>query len=190
MFLSLWAAVTTFLVPLPLLLLLSFGMTAQLPMKSLFWLRTRQSRGTLQGSPLRAGDREQEQGSSWCRTASQSSPPSRCNRTSHFRTGRQSVLGQCKTDRKQSGRRKDRSSKPFGQEDKCSGPERWCWHLVGSRFSAQGRPWPSGSSWQPPPSKASPLDRSIRCQQGHSRSRCRGQGGRRTARSGERSSTG
>merc|ERR1719342_815324 len=31
MFLSLWAAVTTFLVPLPLLLLLSFGMTALLP---------------------------------------------------------------------------------------------------------------------------------------------------------------
>merc|ERR1712018_140035 len=31
MFLSLCAAVTTFLVPLPLLLLLSFGMTAQLP---------------------------------------------------------------------------------------------------------------------------------------------------------------
>merc|ERR1719422_3067693 len=47
MFLSLWAAVTTFLVPLPLLLLLSFGMTAQLPMKSLFWLRTRQ----VQASP-------------------------------------------------------------------------------------------------------------------------------------------
>merc|ERR1711899_604866 len=173
MFLSLWAAVTTFLVPLPLLLLLSFGMTAQLPMKSLFWLRTRQ-----------------EQGSSWCRTASQSSPPSRCNRTSHFRTGQQSVLGQCKTDRKRSGRRRDRSSKPFDQEDKCSGPERWCWHWVGSRSSAQGRPRPSGSSWQPPPSKASPLDRSIRCQQGHSRSRCRDQGGRRTARSGERSSTG
>merc|ERR1719370_319817 len=40
MFLSLWAAVTTFLVPRPLLLLLSLGMTAQLPMKSLFWLRT------------------------------------------------------------------------------------------------------------------------------------------------------
>merc|ERR1711963_150520 len=31
MFMGLWAAVTTFLVPLPLLLLLSFGMTAQLP---------------------------------------------------------------------------------------------------------------------------------------------------------------
>merc|ERR1719323_2281327 len=105
------------------------------------------------------------------RTASDSSPPSRCNRTSHFRTGQRSVLGQCKTDRKRSGRRRDRSSKPFGQEGKCSGPERWCWHWVGSRFSAQGRPWPSGSSWQPPPSKASPLDRSIRCQQGHSRSR-------------------
>merc|ERR1711941_249503 len=142
MFLSLWAAVTTFLVPLPLLLLLSFGMTAQLPMKSLFWLRTRQ------------------------------------------------VLGQCKTDRKRSGRQRDRSSKPFDQEGKCSGPEHWCWHWVGSRSSAQGRPWPSGSSWQPPPSKASPLDRSIRCQQGHSRSRCPDQGGRRTARSGERSSTG
>merc|ERR1712107_185079 len=64
MFLSLCAAVTTFLVPLPLLLLLSFGMTAQLPMKSLFWLRQDKSRGTLQGSPLRVEDREQEQGSS------------------------------------------------------------------------------------------------------------------------------
>merc|ERR1719204_2275450 len=49
MFLSLWAAVTTFLVPLPLLLLLSFGMTAQLPMKSLFWLRTRQVQGNSPG---------------------------------------------------------------------------------------------------------------------------------------------
>merc|ERR1711962_1254658 len=49
MFLSLWAAVTTLLVPLPLLLLLSFGMTAQLPMKSLFWLRTRQVQGNSPG---------------------------------------------------------------------------------------------------------------------------------------------
>merc|ERR1712038_766905 len=49
MFLSLWAAVTTFLVPRPLLLLLSFGMTAQLPMKSLFWLRTRQVQGNSPG---------------------------------------------------------------------------------------------------------------------------------------------
>merc|ERR1719330_557066 len=49
MFLSLCAAVTTFLVPLPLLLLLSFGMTAQLPMKSLFWLRTRQVQGNSPG---------------------------------------------------------------------------------------------------------------------------------------------
>merc|ERR1719205_33684 len=52
MFLSLCAAVTTFLVPLPLLLLLSFGMTAQLPMKSLFWLRTRQVQGNSPGLKL------------------------------------------------------------------------------------------------------------------------------------------
>merc|ERR1712107_647076 len=190
MFLSLCAAVTTFLVPLPLLLLLSFGMTAQLPMKSLFWLRTRQVQGNSPGlaSPCwrpRAGAGKflvQHCFPEFTTLSLQPYP--------HFRTGQQSVLGQCKTDRKRSGRQRDRSSKPFGQEGKCSGPERWCSHWVGSRSSAQGRPWPSGSSWQPPPSKASPLDRSIRCQQGHSHSRCHGQGGRHTARSGERSSTG
>merc|ERR1711963_492024 len=63
MFLSLWAAVTTFLVPLPLLLLLSFGMTAQLPMKSLFWLRTRQVQGNSPGlalSVLKTASRSRE----------------------------------------------------------------------------------------------------------------------------------
>merc|ERR1712061_359344 len=48
-FLSLGAAVTTFLVLRPLLLLLSLGMTAQLPIKSLFWLRTRQVQGNSPG---------------------------------------------------------------------------------------------------------------------------------------------
>merc|ERR1712004_642391 len=64
MFLSLWAAVTTFLVPLPLLLLLSFGMTAQLPMKSLFWLRTRQVQGNSPGlaSPCWGNARPTESG--------------------------------------------------------------------------------------------------------------------------------
>merc|ERR1711884_45925 len=44
MFLSLWAAVSTFLVGALLLLLKSSVMTAQVPTKSLFWLRMMQIR--------------------------------------------------------------------------------------------------------------------------------------------------
>ena len=49
MFLSLWAAVMTFLVGALLLLLKSSGMMAQLPTKSLFWLRIRQVQGNSPG---------------------------------------------------------------------------------------------------------------------------------------------
>ena len=49
MFLSLWAAVMTFLVGALLLLLKSSVMTAQLPTKSLFWLRRMQVQGNSPG---------------------------------------------------------------------------------------------------------------------------------------------
>merc|ERR1719158_2704482 len=49
MFLSLWAAVMTFLVG-ALLLLQSSGIMAQLPMKSLFWLSSRQVQGNSPGA--------------------------------------------------------------------------------------------------------------------------------------------
>merc|ERR1719328_867778 len=124
MFLSLWAAVTTFLVPLPLLLLLSFGMTAQLPMKSLFWLRTRQVQGNSPGlaSPCwrpRAGAGKFLVPHCFPEFTTLSLQP--------YRTLSNWLAvdpGAMHERPKEAWLTEGSYSKPFDQEGKCSGPER------------------------------------------------------------------